>query len=149
MVWDKRVRAAGWAAFFFMWVPLCVLIYAGVTDGDEETIVVPMRLFFFLCILSAVLLFGSFFIGRYEKRRIRMIGIPATATITGITETGMTVNDQPLIRIGLEVHPPYDTPFATTVEYLLPYFDREQLQPGKKVPVFWIEGTQEVALDGL
>lgn len=149
MVWDKRVRSISWGVFVLMWIPLVFMIYTAVTDGDAESIGIAMILFFFLCILFGLLLFGSFTVGRLEKENIKKRGVPAKATIVSVSDTGTTINDQPLVRIGLEVQPPYDSRFTTTVEYLVPYLDSLQLQPGTTVQVLYIEETKEVALADL
>jgi len=148
MVWEKRVRRIAWVCFALMGVPLVFVVFAAVTDTEEPP-VTALVLLFSLCILFAILLFGSFGIGRREKERIKITGIPAKATIISVSETGTTVNDQPLVRIELEVQPPYDFRFVTTVEYILPYSAIPQMQPGNKVPVYYMEGTTEVALADL
>ena len=149
MVWEKRVRLIAWAFFFLMWIPLGVMFYTAVTDGDEGTIGIPLGLFFILCILFAILLFGSFAVAHFEKETIKKKGIPAKATIVSVSETGTEITDQPLMRIELEVQPPYDTRFRTTVEYILPYSSHPLVQAGKTVQVYYHEETKEVALADL
>lgn len=148
MVWEKRVRLGAWICFALMGVPLVFVVYAAVTDTEEPP-VPALVLLFSLCILFAILLFGSFGIGRREKERIKKTGIPAKATIISVSETGTSINDQPLVRIGLEVQPPYDSRFVTTMEYILPHSAVPQMQPGAKVMVYYIEGSTEVALADL
>lgn len=142
------MRRFAWVLFFLMWFPLAFVIYAAVTETGEPP-VEALVLFFGLMMLFAILLIGSFGIGSLEKDRIKRSGIPAKATILSVSETGTTINDQPLVRIELEVQPPYDSRFAAVVEYILPYADRQGLQAGKKVPVFYLEDTKEVALADL
>jgi hypothetical protein len=149
MVWDKRVRLISWVFFILMWVPFGIMTYTAVTDGDEVKTVLGMVLFFCLCTLFAILLVGSFVIGRREKEKIKRKGIPAKATILSVSETGTRINDQPLLRIELEVHPPYASRFVTTVEYIVPYDALPQVQPGNTVPVYYLDGTTMVALADL
>ncbi len=85
----------------------------------------------------------------FEKENIKKKGILAKAVILNVAETGTRLNDQPLLKIELEVQPPYDSRFTTTVEYVMSYSDMFQLEPGKKVPVYYIDGTTEVALADL
>lgn len=148
MVWEKRMRRISWVFFALMWIPLAIVVYAAVMEEPEPP--VPA----FAALIISVLLFaflqaGSFVVGWREKAGIRARGVPAKATITGVSETGTTVNNQPLIRIELEVQPPYDSRFMTTVEYLVPYTSLTELQPGKVVRVFYLEETKEVALADL
>jgi len=146
MVWDRRMRKAGWAVFFIMWVPFAVMLFAVATD-DEMDFVRPMAIFIILFILVFLLLFGSFPVGRYEQGRIRRTGIPAEAVVLSVTETGTSYNDQQMVVVALEVHPPYDAVFTATVESLMPYYGGEELAPGKKVRVIFTEGTRDVVID--
>lgn len=148
MVWEKMVRRFSWVCFFLMWIALGFMIVAALTDEDEPP-VAAMILFFSLCLLFAILQFGSFTIGRFEKENIKKKGIPATAVILSVAETGTRLNDQPLLKIELEVQPPYGSRFMTTVEYVLSYSDMSELEPGKKIPVYYIDGTTDVALADL
>lgn len=148
MVWEKRVRRLSWVFFFLMWIALGFVIVAALTDEDEPP-VAALVFFFGMCVLFAVLQFGSFTLGRFEKENIKKKGIPAKAVILSISETGTRLNEQPLLKIELEVQPPYDSRFVTTVEYVMSYSDMSQLEPGKKIPVYYIDGTTEVALADL
>lgn len=147
MVWDRRMRRAGWAVFFIMWVPFAVMLYTVVAD-DEMDFVRPLAIFCILFILVFLLLFGSFPVGRYEQDRIRRAGIPAEAVVLSVTDTGTSYNDQPMVVVALEVHPPYDAVFTATVECLMPYYSGEELTPGRKVRVIFTEGTRDVVIDG-
>ena len=149
MAWEKRLRQISWVFFLIMWVPLGVMIYTSVTDGDEEIIEYALIPFFILCMLFAIVLVGSFGVGWLERENIKKKGIPAKATILSLSDTGTTVNDQPLMQIELEVQPPYDSRFTTTVEYVVPFSFLMQLQPGTVVKVYYLEETKEVALADL
>lgn len=148
MVWERRMRSASWICFALLWIPVAVIIAAAATE-QEEPPVLAIAALFCCVILFAFLQAGSLLVGRYEKEQIKRTGIPAKAIVQSIGETGTRVNGRPLLRIGLEVPPPYDTVFTTTVEYLVPYPDLPDLQPGKKVAVFYLETTREVALADL
>lgn len=139
------MRRSAWVLFFLMWFPLAFVVYAAVTEAGEPPLE-ALVLFFGLMVLFAILLAGSFAVGSLEKDRIRRNGIPAKATILSVTGTGTTVNDRPLMRIELEVQPPYDSRFTATAEYILSDQDLEDLVAGKKVQVFYLEDTKEVAL---
>ena len=106
MVWEKRVRRFSWVFFFFMWIALGFVIFAALTDEDEPP-VAALVFFFGMCILFVILQFGSFTVGRLEKENIKKKGIPAKALILSISETGTRLNDQPLLKTELEVHPPF------------------------------------------
>ncbi len=149
MVWEKRIRSTAWVFFIIMWIPLAFLIYQAVTDGDEDSIGIAMMLFFFLCIVFTILLVGSFGIGSLEKEEIKKKGIAAKATIVSVSDTGTMINNQPQLRIELDVQPPYDSRFVTTIEYVIPCSCLPQVQPGNSVKVYYLEETKEVALADL
>lgn len=148
MVWERRFRLLSWVFFVVMWVPLAFVIYAAVTEEPEPPLFAIAA--FVICMITFSLLqVGSFLVGAQEKRSIRQNGISAKATIRSVADTGTMINNQPLLRIDLEVQPPYDERFTATVEYVVPYSSLPQVQPGNTVHVFYLEGTNEVAIDGL
>lgn len=144
-----RVRRISWLFFLLMWLPLGFVVYTAATGGDEDTIALVMVPVFFFCVLFAILFAGSFAIGAREKEKIQKQGIPAKAMVISLTDTSTTVNDQPLMKIELEVQPPCDSRFVTTVEYVVPFPLLVQLQPGSDVKIFYLEETKEVALADL
>jgi hypothetical protein len=148
MVWEERLRRISWVFFIVMWVPLGVVVYSAVREAEDPPVEALAAVFLFV-ILFAVLQIGSFGIGWLEKEKIRKKGIPAKATILSVSDTGTMVNNQPLLRIGLEVHPPYDSRFTAMVEYVVPYSFLPQVQPGNTLQVFYLEDTKEVAIADL
>jgi hypothetical protein len=148
MVWEERLRRISWVFFLLMWIPLGVVVYSAVTEAEDPPVEALAAVFLFV-ILFAVLQIGSFGIGWLEKEKIRKKGIPAKATILSVTDTGTMVNNQPLLKIGLEVQPPYDSRFVATVEYIVPYSFLPQVQPGNTLQVFYLEDTKEVAIADL
>jgi len=149
MVWEERARRFAWVFFAIMWIPVAYLVYLAMIDAPEEMTYPVMPLFIFFCTGFALLLAGSFGIGWFERENIKKKGIPATATILSVSDTGWTVNDRPKLSICLDVYPPYEPRFLKTVEYVVPYSFLPQLQEGKKIPVLYIEGTDQVALADL
>lgn len=148
MVWEKRARLLSWVFFALMWIPLAIVVYSAVMEEPEPPVPAFAALILFV-LLFTFLQAGSFVIGWREKEAIRAKGVPAKATIMGVSDTGTMVNDQPLLRIELEVQPPYDSRFTTTVEYIVPYSVLPQMVPGKVIQVFYLEETKEVALADL
>jgi len=148
MGWDQRLRRISWVFFALMWLAVAVVSISAIMEEEEPPL--PAIAALFACaMLFAFLQVGSFFVAWREREQIKATGIPAKATIMSITTTGTEVNDEPLIRIELEVQPPYDERFVTTVEYVVPYSSLPDLQKGIEVRVFWREGTHEVAIEGL
>ncbi len=50
---------------------------------------------------------------------LNMTGVPATAEVLTIEDTGKLVNYDPIVRMKLAVQPAYGTPFENTVEVLV------------------------------
>lgn len=149
MVWEERVRRMAWIFFALMGIPVAYLVYLAAIDAPEEKIFPAMPVFLLFCIGFALLLVSSLGIGWFERENIRKKGIPATATVLSVSDTGWTVNDQPKLSICLDVRPPYEPQFLKTVEYVVPYAFLPQLKEGNKVRVLYIEGTDQVALADL
>jgi hypothetical protein len=149
MVWEERVRRAAWISFALMWIPVAYLVYLAMIDAPEERIYPAIPIFLFFCMAFTLLLVGSFGIGWFERENIKKKGMPATATILSVSDTGWTFNDQPKLSICLDVRPLYEPRFLKTVEYVVPYAFLSQLKEGNKVRVLYIEGTDQVALADL
>ncbi|HLT24849.1 MAG TPA: hypothetical protein VK004_06965 [Ignavibacteria bacterium] len=50
---------------------------------------------------------------------LSMTGVPASAEVLSIEDTGKLVNYDPIVRLKLAVQPAYGTPFETTTEVLV------------------------------
>ena len=88
------------------------------------------------------------FSGRGEACDILATGKPATATIVGISDTGVTINQDPVVAFDLEVHPDHASPFLAKTKALISRLDVPQIQPGRTVPVkFDPKQPSRVAID--
>ncbi len=70
-----------------------------------------------------------------QRSQILQTGIPAMATIVSLADTGMLVNYQPQVRLGLEVSPPNGAPYQTEVTMVVNQLMIPRVQPGQSVPV--------------
>ncbi len=70
-----------------------------------------------------------------EADRIASTGIAGTATVTGLTQTGMTLNDQPQVEIGLLVSIPGRAPYAAARKEFVPLILLGRLSSGQPLPV--------------
>lgn len=50
---------------------------------------------------------------------LSMTGVPATAEVLSIEDTGKLINYDPIVRLKLAVQPAYGTPFETTAEVMV------------------------------
>ena len=68
-------------------------------------------------------------------KELQKTGVSATAVILKISDTGMTLNDDPVAWLDLEVRPENAPPFQARAKCLIPRLELPQFQPGRSVPV--------------
>ena len=74
--------------------------------------------------------------GVSEARRIQEAGTPATARILKIWDTGITVNDDPVIGLEVEIAREDGSAYTATIpKSLISRLDVPQFQPGMSVGV--------------
>jgi hypothetical protein len=111
------------------------------------------RSIFSLMLLVAMTSFGCTMIDRMsgvsEARRLQESGEPATARIVEVWDTGMTVNDDPVIGLRLEVNRADGSVYTATIaKSLVSRIHIPQFQPGSTVPVrIDPQDSANVALD--
>src|SRR5205085_11940699 len=76
----------------------------------------------FMGLVGAALIIISIIVGRRAASTDALLstGTSGTATITGLTQTGVFFNDQPQIKMGLLVNLPGQTPYATQHTEIVP-----------------------------
>lgn len=93
-----------------------------------------------LLVLLAILLAGCAVADRMsgvsEAKRLQAAGTPATARILRIWDTGITVNDDPVIGLDVEVTREDGSVYTATIpKSLISRLDVPQFQPGMSVGV--------------
>lgn len=74
--------------------------------------------------------------GISDAKELQHTGVPAQAKILAIEDTGETINDDPVIRLVVDVTPPDRPPFQATIKRLLvSRLEIPQFQPGTVIPV--------------
>jgi hypothetical protein len=74
--------------------------------------------------------------GVSEARQIQKSGLPASARIVEIWDTGMTVDDGPVIGMRVEISRPDGSVYSATIpKSLISRLDIPRFQPGATVPV--------------
>jgi hypothetical protein len=74
--------------------------------------------------------------GVAEARSLQESGVPASARILEIWDTGITVNDDPVIGMRVEIDRPDGSPYVATIpKSLISRLDVPRFQPGLTVPV--------------
>lgn len=69
------------------------------------------------------------------QRRLMAEGLPAQARVLAVTQSSMTVNNQPVIKFRLEVQPPGGLPFEGEQSSIVPLVNLGRVVPGMTVPV--------------
>lgn len=73
--------------------------------------------------------------GEGEAKRIRRVGQVAEALVLAIEDTGMTLNDNPVVAFHLEVRPTSGTPYEARTRGVVGRLDVPRVQPGAVLPV--------------
>jgi hypothetical protein len=109
--------------------------------GETANVIIWVILIGFVIVMSILPFkgaFGSFF-GTKESKRIQAIGREATAVVQGIGENSqggiVTINDQPLLNLQLEVHDGNVPPYPVSLDTVIPRAAVPQFQPGAVIPI--------------
>ena len=73
--------------------------------------------------------------GAGEARELQKTGLPARATILKISDIGITINDDPVALLEVEVHPAHGATFRARTKCLISRLEVPQFQPGCSIPV--------------
>ena len=73
--------------------------------------------------------------GASSTEQVLAAGVAGTATITGVTQTGMYLNEQPRIKMDLLVQLPGQAPYAAEHTEFVPLILLSRVQPGATLPV--------------
>src|SRR5580704_15862128 len=87
--------------------------------------------------------------GVSDVKELQASGIPAEAAILQIWDTGITVNEDPVIGMRVEVRPKDGAPYEATIKKSeISRLDLPQFQPGNVIPVrIDPKDPQHVAID--
>lgn len=88
----------------------------------------------FMTIIAIVIVVRLF---RNSARNQHLIqnGVPATAVVLELHDTGMTINDNPQVELVLDVLPANRPPFRATTRTMISRLHTSQVQPGMQVLV--------------
>jgi len=86
--------------------------------------------------------------GEADAKQIRAVGVSAQATVVQIWDTGVTVNDDPVVGFLLDVAPEGRPAFQARTKALVSRLAVPRVQPGAQLRVmFDPKDTTRVALD--
>jgi hypothetical protein len=88
------------------------------------------------------------FTGEAEAKKIRAVGMPAEATVVRIWDTGVTVNNDPVVGFLLDVTPEGRPSFQAESKALVSRLAVPRVQPGARLKVTYDpNNTTRVAVD--
>ena len=90
--------------------------------------------------LIFIVVFGGvfwsfFFKPMMTRNKLSKTGVPATARIVQLSDTGVTINNNPQIKMLLEVTPPMGQPYMVEMKKVISRLDTYSYQPGMSVSV--------------
>jgi len=84
---------------------------------------------------TALAVFGPGWLRHRQEERVRATGLPATARVLQLQDTGNRFNDTPEIVIRLEVHADGRAPWQASLTRILSVADFQAFAPGRELPV--------------
>lgn len=150
----RRVRRLGWIASTLMWIPFATMFIGmiGLPKASYDRGELPLLSRYSrlvggsLAAASTALLVGAPILSRITNRSVMRQGQTADARIREIWDTGTTINQNPVVRMLLEVHPPGGSTFQAETERLIPRLQLPQVQPGASVGVRYDPRSRAVAI---
>lgn len=105
----------------------------------------------FAILIGAFLIpFFIFFYPEIQKDRLIKDGTPAEGVLLKIEDTGNRFNDQPQVKIWLEVYPPDGTPYQTETKMIVSPVYLPQFQPGRRLKLKYDpEDPNRVAIEAI
>ena len=70
-----------------------------------------------------------------QSNKLLTTGVPAQARVMQLADTGVRLNDNPQVKLVLEVHPMGQSPYQVEVSSFISMIKLAQVQPGQMVNV--------------
>ncbi len=103
--------------------------------SDTALTVTLFGLIVALVLIPIVYVFGPMGYRAYVTNQVLNNGLPATAVVTSLDDTGNRINEQPVIRMTLHVTPPNAPAFDATIQRVITVANYAGLAPGSHVRV--------------
>jgi len=75
--------------------------------------------------------------GADVAKEVQAVGVPAEGTVLAIWETGVRVNDNPVVGFRLEIHAEGREPWEAETKALISILDIPRIQPGAVLSVVY------------
>jgi hypothetical protein len=89
-------------------------------------------------VITAIAIAVPFYFFRNQRKRAEELmakGTQGEATILSLEDTGMRINDNPRVKMDMEIRMPYGIPYKITKTVTIPLIRLSQVQVGAVVPV--------------
>ncbi len=116
---------------------------------DNRTGVLVVILFLGIFLMPFLFTLLAFILGIYINCHILANGVAASATIIQVTDTKQTFNDDPVLRIRLEVYPSNQPPFYSEAHEIVSRIEVHEYQSGAIVEVKYDPKSKDVAVVGI
>jgi hypothetical protein len=129
-----KMNAGGWIGMIGGLIGLIVGVGAVITTGGPAG--VPIAIGMIVIFGGMFLLFYKLFFGpMINASRLLKNGIDGKATITQVNDTGVTINNNPQVKLTVDVKNMYGQKYTTTIRTLVSRINPFVFQPGMEVPV--------------
>lgn len=126
--------------------PIFLLMYFVIDEPDTGWMLWSGLGITILDVVIAVVVSTAVSRSRVRATRLRATGVVAVAYIRSIEQTNVTVNDQPLMRLGLRVEGRGVVPFDKVITARVPMY-RQPMLHARRLAVLVDPETQEIEVD--
>jgi hypothetical protein len=111
------------------------VVFLGGSGGDDSGALLFVGALFGVMGLAFIGIDVLRFRGELRKDRLRVSGLKGTAKVVDVRDTGVTVNNSPMVNFDLEVTLPGQAPFRTHKRSVISRLSVGALTPGATIPV--------------
>ena len=129
-----KMNAGAWIGIIGGIIGFLAGLIAVITTTGKEGVYIAagmIAVFAGMGYLFYKLLFGPMF----NYSRLQKTGLPGTAIITAVNDTGVTINENPQVKLTLDVKGSLGQRYTTTCRTLVSRINPFAYQPGMEVPV--------------
>lgn len=129
-----KMNAGAWIGIFGGVIGLAVGIAAVVSTGGPSGIYIGAGM---LVVFGGMfyLFYRLFFKPMLNTSRLQKTGIPGTAKILEVRDTGVTINNNPQVKLIVEVKNSFGQRYQATMRVLVSRINPFAYQPGMEIPV--------------
>lgn len=142
-----KMNAGGWIGLIGGGIGLAVGIASVIATSDSTGIYITIGI---LALIGgmAYLFYKLFFGPMFNTSRLQKVGIPGKATILEVKDTGVTINNNPQVKLVVEIKNSFGQKYTATIRTLVSRVNPNAYSAGMVVPVrIDPKNEKNVALD--